>query len=312
MKLVLTDDYLPGVLVDGGVVDLDTAVGDAVMAIPGLYRMQAVIADWSLLSEGIRVVADTGTARRDYRLRAPLPRPSKMIFAGSNYSEGLEEVYPQPLDMFTKQVSTIIDPTAEIVLPEQDAQLFFHEAELGVVIGKPSKNVGEAEALDHVFGYVCINDVSSFGLPGSVGGLRNKCFDTFCPVGPCIVTKDEIADPHALDIRCLVDGMLRQSYNSRDMLYRIPELIAFASGILTLEPGDILSCGTSHEGIGPIQQGERVRVEIDGIGAIENPVRDEFGRRWPAGPDHHFFEWVLRYKQTGKMEGEMFGARRIA
>lgn len=311
MKLVLSDDYIPGVLVEGGVIDLDQILGEAAMAVPGQYRMQALIAAWPEFSAQIHSLADSGTARQEFRLRAPLPRPGKMLFAGSNYNEGLKDVVRQPLDMFMKSPSAVIDPGAKIVLPEDDAQLFFHEAELGVVIGNPVRHATESDALDHVFGYVCLNDVSSFGLPGSVGGLRNKNFDTFCPMGPCIVTKDEIADPHALDIRLWVDDTLRQSYNTSDMQHRIPELIAFASHIMTLEPGDVISCGTSHAGIGPIMQAERIRIEIEGIGTVENPVRDPLDRRWPVGPDEKFAGWVRNFKRTGNVDGEMFSSRRI-
>ncbi len=206
----------------------------------------------------------------------------------------------------------MLAPGGDIVFPEHDAQLFFHEAELGVIIGKTAKNVTAENAMDVVFGYLCVNDVSTGGLPGVIGGIRSKCFDTFCPAGPCIVTKDEIADPHELRIRLWIDDVLRQDYMTNDMEHRIPQLIAWLSAIMTLEPGDLMACGTNHHGIGPIQNGEIIKMTIDGIGTIENKVVDSQNRKWPVGPDEHMVQWVAELKRTGNVSGPPFRVKRIA
>lgn len=311
MKLVLTDDYVPGVLAEQGVVDLVDVLDAKIMALPGKLRMAAIIEQWDTLEAAIDAARTSGKPRKEFTLRAPLPRPGKMLFASSNYKEYLEDYIRVPIDMFMKSPSTIIDPHAEIKLPTDDVQLFFHEAELGVVIGKGGRDIAAATALDHVFGYICVNDVSSFGLPGAMGGMRNKNFDCFGPIGPCIVTKDEIPDPHALDVKLWVDDALRQDYNTSDMEHRIPALIEWASHIATLEPGDLLACGTNHGGLGPIQHGEIMRMQIEGVGEIANRVFDPLARRWPVGPDRHFEEWVLRFKTTGVAEGPLFSTQRL-
>lgn len=312
MKLVLFDDYIPGALVEGGVVDLSEAVGRKIMELPAHERMPAMIDQWDAIGGQLDDAArQQKPLDRMPRLRAPLPRPGKMPFASGNFNEGLEGI-SFPIDFFLKSPASILDPGGTVEFPPHDAQLFFHEAELGVVIGKRARNVTAAEAMDHVFGYTCVNDVSTGGLPGVIGGIRSKCFDTFCPIGPCIVTKDEIADPHALQIRLWVDAVLRQDYNTNDMEHRIPLLIEWLSGIMTLEPGDLMACGTNHHGIGPIQHGETVRLEIDGIGGFNCDVNDPQRRRWPVGPDHSMMEWVKELKTTGKVSGPPFQVKRIA
>lgn len=311
MKLVLFDDYRPGALTSKGVVDLSAQVGGAILALPGHLRMVSIIEHWSELGGKLEAAANSaeplGTAPK---LRAPLPRPSKMPFAVGNYNEG-EIGITFPIDFFMKSPSSILDPDAAVRLPAHDAQLFFHEAELGVVIGRSASHVAQDKAMDHVFGYTCVNDVSSGGLPGVIGGIRSKCFDTFCPIGPCIVTKDEIADPHALTIRLWLDEVLRQDYSTSDMEHHIPELIEWLSAIMTLVPGDLVACGTNHHGIGPIQGGETIRMEIEGIGSFRNPVVDPLHRRWPVGPDEHLASWVTEFKRTGTMNGAPFKVQRI-
>lgn len=312
MKLVLFDDYIPGALVDGGVVDLSDAAGRDIMALPGEARMPAIIARWDEIGARLESASrQNAPLEKMPRLRAPLPRPGKLPFASGNFNEGFEGP-TFPIDFFFKAPSTILDPGEEVQFPEHDAQLFFHEAELGVVIGKRAKNVAAADAMDHVFGYTCVNDFSSTGLPGVIGGVRSKSFDTFCPVGPCIVTKDEIPDPHKLQIRLWVDDVLRQDYNTDDMEHQVPALIEWLAAILTLEPGDLLACGTNHHGIGPIQHGEVMRLEIDGIGSFSNGVNDPQRRRWPKGPDEGLSDWVKEYKTTGgKVTRPPFLVKRI-
>lgn len=309
MKLVTFDDGRPGALVQEGVIDLSTEVGEAIMAHPSNCRMIAIIERWSDLRGAMQAAVEQGTPRADYTLCAPIPRPGKMLFAASNYLEGLSNGIPTPLDMFVKLPGTMTHPDGEVVLPPDDAQLFFHEAELGIVIGKGGRRISPETAMDHIFGYACVNDVSSWGLHGAPGGLHNKNFDTFLGFGPAIVTADEIDDPQNLDVKLWIGDELRQDYNTSDMEHRIPQLIAWASNITTLEVGDLIACGTNHKGIGPIQNGDVMRMAIAGLGELRHTVRDPRARRWKPGADHTFENWILHYKATGQSAGEFFSVR---
>lgn len=216
------------------------------------------------------------------RLLAPL-RPRKFLGLGMNYRRHAEEAralgiaFPEGQMWFNKQTSCINGPYDDITQGVTDK--LDYEVELGVVIGTPAKSVTEAGALAHVFGYLVVNDVSArdwqFQSPTITLG---KSFDTHGPIGPWIVTADEIPDPTVLDVRCFVNGKVRQSSNTEQFIHSIPAQIAHLSTAFTLEPGDILATGTP-EGVGAAMQppgflspGDVVRCEIDRIGAIENRV----------------------------------------
>jgi 2-keto-4-pentenoate hydratase/2-oxohepta-3-ene-1,7-dioic acid hydratase in catechol pathway len=217
------------------------------------------------------------------RLLAPIERPGKYLAIGMNYRKhvaeaarlGVEE--PKMQFWFNKQTSCIAGPFDDID-PGVSAKLD-HEVELAVVIGKHAKGVAAKNALDHVFGYLVANDVSArdwqFHSPTFTMG---KSFDTHGPIGPCLVTADEIADPQNLELRCWVNGEIRQSSNTSQMIHSVVEQIAYLSTAFTLEPGDLIATGTP-EGVGigrspPVflQPGDVVRCEVEHIGAIENRV----------------------------------------
>jgi 2-keto-4-pentenoate hydratase/2-oxohepta-3-ene-1,7-dioic acid hydratase in catechol pathway len=159
-----------------------------------------------------------------------------------------------------------------------------YECELAVVIGRRCKNVAKTAALDYVLGYTCANDVSARDWQGKWGGgqwCRGKTFDTFAPLGPCLVLKDEIPDPGALKIRTVLNGQIMQDWNTGDMIFDVPALIAFLSGSTTLLPGTVILTGTPH-GIGAarkppifLKPGDSITIEIDKIGSLTNPVREE-------------------------------------
>lgn len=283
MKLALFDDYVPGRVENDSVVDLSRAVGEAIMALGPKRRMNAIIAEFDRLGPALASADGPRRPLAEVQLRAPSPRPSKMLFAIGNYPEG--EGSPKgALNLALKSPSSILDPGGVVVLPQRDAVIFHHEAELGVVIGKRARDVDEADALSYVLGYTGILDVTARGL-GYGLGIDSNSFDTFCPMGPWIVTADEGLDPQALSVRHWQGGQLREDYSTAEMENPVSALVAWASRIGTLEPGDVIACGVSHQALGPVQGGETSIVEISGIGRLETPVDDPLRRRWPKTID---------------------------
>jgi 2-keto-4-pentenoate hydratase/2-oxohepta-3-ene-1,7-dioic acid hydratase in catechol pathway len=205
-------------------------------------------------------------------------QPSKIICVGRNYvahaKELGNEVPKQPM-LFFKPPSALIGPGESINLPPESRQVEF-ESEIGVVIGTRMRNADQDEAERGIDGFTCVNDVTARDLQKTDGQWgRAKGFDTFCPVGPA-VPADGI-DPTALEIVCRVNGEVRQRGNAADMVFSIPALVSYISGIMTLEPGDLIATGTPA-GVGPLVDGDIVEVEIPGVGVLSNPVRSANGR----------------------------------
>ncbi len=204
-------------------------------------------------------------------------RPTKIVGIGSNYRKHIEEMgksVPAVPKVFLKPNTTLIGPGEAIRIPPGTARVD-HEAELGVVIGRTMYRVRAAEALDHVAGYTCVNDVTARDFQRVDGVFtRAKGFDSFCPVGPVLATD---LDPSDLRVRSWVDGVLRQDGRTSDMIFDVPTLLEFISAIMTLQPGDILSTGTPS-GVGPLLAGQTVTIEVEGIGRLENPVVDREDR----------------------------------
>lgn len=216
----------------------------------------------------------TGVVRRleDLRLLAPA-EPTKIVCVGRNYAaharELGNELPTEPL-LFLKPPSTIVGPRETIVLPDvsEDVQ---HEAELAVVIARRCKDLEEHEVPGVVFGFTCLNDVTARDIQRAEKHLtRSKSFDTFCPVGPWI--EEGWSDPSPRFVRCRVDGEVRQDGDTSDMVFSVPSLIAFISRIMTLEAGDLIATGTPA-GVGSLRRGDRVEVDIEGIGVLSNHVR---------------------------------------
>ena len=211
----------------------------------------------------------------------PIERPGKIVCVGMNYrdhaAEAGMEVPEQPV-LFAKWPNGLIGPGEAIVLPPDPSQVDY-EAELGVVIGLRARGLRTEDALDAVAGYVCVNDVSARDLQFADGQwTRGKSLDTFCPVGPRLVPAAEVPDPQRLGIRCRVNGELLQDSSTAQMVFSVAEIVAFVSTWLTLEPGDLIATGTPA-GVGftrepPVylRPGDKVTVEIDGLGALVNPV----------------------------------------
>ena len=236
-------------------------------------------------------LVDTGEAVRVEKRLSPL-EPRDILCVGLNYrrhaEEGKQAIPSHPV-LFMKNSGTVQNPGDPIILPRRlDSREVDYECELAVVIGKTCHNVKREHALEHVLGYTCANDVSARDWQRQGGGgqwCRGKTFATFCPLGPVLVTRDEIANPNALKIRTVLNGRVMQDWNTDDMIFDVPTLIEFLSASSVLRPGTVILTGTPH-GVGfahtpPVflRGGDSVSIEIEGIGTLTNPVAEEQAER---------------------------------
>ncbi len=202
--------------------------------------------------------------------------PSKIVCVGRNYAEHAKELgneVPAEPTIFLKPPSSLIASGDVIVYPRLSQRLDY-EGELGVVVGRRARNVKSSDAAAYILGYTCVNDVTARDLQRKDGQwTRGKGYDTFCPVGPCIVPRDEV-DLAGLRVRTFVDGEKKQDASVTEMMFSVDDIIAYVSGFMTLEPGDLIATGTPS-GVGPLQPGSQVRIEIDGVGVLENTVASE-------------------------------------
>lgn len=270
---------MPGLVRGGRIYSLQPA---------GFGSMLEIIASAPASLDRIRrhleAVPDPGLPLESVTLLAPIPRPPKILCAGLNYRDHAAEAkmeIPSVPTIFSKFHNTIIGPGAAIFLPKNSKKPDY-EAEFAFVIGRGGRYIPPQEWRAHVFGYMCFNDVSArdFQLATSQW-LMGKTFDGFAPTGPWITTADEIPDPHSLDIELFLNGERMQASNTREMIFKIPDLIEFISSVLTLEPGDIVATGTPA-GVGFSQRpprwlrpGDEVVVRIEGLGELRNPVAAE-------------------------------------
>ncbi len=273
-----------GVVVDGQVINLAEASGGQ---LPN--DMRAFIAmgqpAWAL-AQSIAASGAPGVGLGDVKLLAPIRNSSKLVAIGLNYMDHVLESgakVPTIPVMFTKYTSSIIGPGDAIRWDPALTQKVDFEAELAFVIGKTASKVKEEDAFDYVFGYLNCHDVSARDLQSERGDqwVMGKSLDTFCPLGPYIVTKDEIADPHNLSIKCIVNGEVLQNSNTRELIFKLPYLIAYLSRAITLYPGDVVTTGTPP-GVGfarkpPVllKHGDVVTVEVEGLGQLTNPCVEE-------------------------------------
>jgi 2-keto-4-pentenoate hydratase/2-oxohepta-3-ene-1,7-dioic acid hydratase in catechol pathway len=293
MKLVVFNEGRPGLLTDRGVVDVSGLVR-SLGASGGQDAIRALISHFDDLRPDLARLAADGSALPldSLIIRAPVPR-AKILAMGGNYREfGARQ--PSPMWGFLKSTDAIIGSGGAVVLPEIDANIFHHEAELVVVFARAARDIPEAQAMDHVFGYTCGVDVSArMPATGQGGGpsrttmpiSAGKSYPTFAPLGPCIATKDEIPDPYHLDVRLWVNGELRPNYNTSDLAHTIAESVAWATAIESVDPGDVLYMGTNHQGLGALQDGDNVEMEITGIGRMSFSVSDAKQRKWVRGVD---------------------------
>jgi 2-keto-4-pentenoate hydratase/2-oxohepta-3-ene-1,7-dioic acid hydratase in catechol pathway len=290
MRLVLFEAAgqpapVPGLSTERGVVSLAGVVEHGYT--PQL-TMQNLIDGFDRLRPVLEKLAaeEVAVPLASVRLRPPLPRPGKILCCIANYWEHAQRE-ARPLNMFLKNPEAVVGPGDTIILPEfTEPWIFMHEAELALVIKGPAKKVSQANWKSAVFGYTGLIDVSARGegrRTWKAGSWLGKSFDTFAPIGPCIATADEIPEPNDVVVRFWNDGQLRHNYNTDDMEHRVPELIEFASTVMTLNTGDLIACGTNHEGLGALQDGETVDIEVQHVGRMSLKVADPLKRKWERG-----------------------------
>jgi 2-keto-4-pentenoate hydratase/2-oxohepta-3-ene-1,7-dioic acid hydratase in catechol pathway len=260
---------------------LDEVVSGAPATMGELLAAPSAMAD--VRRADVSRVETSGTPVEQMALLAPVPRPGKVVAIGRNYKDHAAESGSQPPPaplIFAKFPTAVIPHGDEIRWSRSVTTQVDYEAELGVVIGRTARNVDEARALEYVLGYTCLNDVSARDLQfGDGQWTRGKSLDTFCPIGPLIVTGDEIDDARDLAIRCLVNGEERQSARTSDLYFDVARIISHCSRAFTLEPGDVIATGTPA-GVGAFRDpplwladGDEVVVEIEGVGRLVNRCR---------------------------------------
>ena len=280
MRIVHTAEFGIGVEREDGIVDVSSLFED----IPyrtGIDRMPRILGVFNERKEKVTALAASSDVVSGATILAPVPRPPKLIAALRNYFEGVERERNE-LDMFLESPDSVLAPGGTVVLPDHPATIFHHEAELALVIGKRCKDVpADERAYDVLAGYTCAMDVSGRGIGRMTPSRMGTSFSTFTPLGPAIVTPDDIADPQNLTVKLTVNGQQRQEYSTSDMEYSVIEVLAFISSVMTLVPGDVIMCGTNHQGLGPLQHGDHAMMEIESVGKLEVNVVDDQRRSWP-------------------------------
>jgi 2-keto-4-pentenoate hydratase/2-oxohepta-3-ene-1,7-dioic acid hydratase in catechol pathway len=282
VRLAFFDDFRIGVVQGDIVVDVTEALADIASGDPQSL-MRAVIESWDTYTGVLAraAAANSGVPLTSVRFRPPLPAPRNIDCMAVNYMEDGTLTERPPINAFHKSASSVIGDGDAMVLPDVPATIFEGEAELAVVIGKRAVNVAASEAMSYVFGYTNLIDGSARGLlPAQNSFFQMKSRDTFCPIGPYIVTADEIADPQDLTVRLWNNGELMQDFSTSDMAHPIARSIEFLSSIHTLEPGDIVATGTNHRGLNPFMDGDHVELEVEGLGRLRITVSDPLQRRW--------------------------------
>ena len=282
MRLLLFDDSRLGVLKGDTVVDVSDRVADIPHTGPH-NLMNGLIESFddykAVLQQAVN--RGTGVPVGSVRIRPPLPRPINIDCMAVNYMEDGARKEPAPINAFMKTPNAIIGNGDTMLLPDVPATIFEGEAELAAVIGKRARNVSQADAMKYVFGYLNFIDGSARGLPPDNNAFyQMKARDTFAPIGPYLVTADEVPDPLKLQVRLWNNGVLMQDYNTSDMANKIPRCIEWISSIHTLEPGDIVALGTNHRGLNPFMDGDRIEMEISGLGRLHFNIRDDLKRTW--------------------------------
>ena len=281
MKIAFFNDYRMGIVVGSNIVDVTEVVGDIPHLSPS-DQLNGLIEQFPQYKTKLEEASKgSGVPLSEVSIRPPHPRPNNIVAMAVNYMEEGTRDEPAPINAFHKSSNSVIGDNDTIVIPDVPASIFEHEAELALVIGKRATQVKQEDAYDYIFGYLNFIDDSARGLlpPGNTF-YQMKSRDTFAPMGPWIVTADEISDPQSLPIKLWVNGELKQNFNSDDMAHKIPRIIEWVTSIHTLEPGDIVATGTNHRGLSALMDGDKVEMEIDGLGILHLGVKDDLKRTW--------------------------------
>jgi 2-keto-4-pentenoate hydratase/2-oxohepta-3-ene-1,7-dioic acid hydratase in catechol pathway len=282
VKILFFDDWKLGVLNGDSVVDVSDVVKDIPCVGPHDV-VNGLIARFDAYKAKLQQAASSGKGVpvASVRIRPPLPKPTTIVAMAVNYMEDGTRSEPAPINAFHKSPSAIIGHGDTMVLPDVPATIFEGEAEVAVVIGRRASHVSAADAMRYVFGYTNFVDGSARGLlpPGNTF-YQMKSRDTFAPIGPALVTADEVPDPHRLQIRLSVNGEVKQNFNTSDMAHTIPRCIEWVTSIHALEPGDILATGTNHRGLSAFMNGDVIELETERLGRLRFTVRDDLKRTW--------------------------------
>jgi 2-keto-4-pentenoate hydratase/2-oxohepta-3-ene-1,7-dioic acid hydratase in catechol pathway len=278
MKLLFFDDFKLGVLKGDAVVDVSETVQD-IPHIGPHDLINGLIEHFADYRERLAQAVERGSGVpvSQVRIRPPLPKPYNIVCMAVNYMENGTRSEPAPINAFQKAATSVIGHGDVMVLPDIPATIFEGEAELALVIGKRADQVSEAEAMDYVFGYLNFIDGSARGVPAF---YQMKARGTFAPMGPYLVTADEVPNPQHLQVKLWVNGELKQDYNTDDMAHKIPRVISWISSIHPLEPGDVIATGTNHRGLSAFQNGDLIEIETAGLGRLRINVQDELKRTW--------------------------------
>jgi 2-keto-4-pentenoate hydratase/2-oxohepta-3-ene-1,7-dioic acid hydratase in catechol pathway len=282
MKLLFFDDYRLGVLKGDSVVD----VTDAVSSIPHTFPsdlIKGLIERFDEFRPRIEQAVNQGQGKplSSVKIQAPVPRPTTIVCMAVNYMDGMGGPGPAPINAFLKSPNAVIGDGDTMDLPDAGGTIFEGEAELALVIGKRAKNVKADDAKSYIFGYTNFIDGSARGLPPDGNTFyQMKSRDSFAPIGPFIVTADEVPDPDNIQIRLWNNETLMQDFNTKDMSHKIPRCIEWVTSIHTLEPGDIVATGTNHQGLNPFMDGDLVEIEGEGLGRLHFKVKDDLKRTW--------------------------------
>jgi 2-keto-4-pentenoate hydratase/2-oxohepta-3-ene-1,7-dioic acid hydratase in catechol pathway len=280
MKLAVFDDNRLAIAEGDSLYDVTKAIPNHRGPWPPVF-MQQIIADWPAMAPRLAAARQGAAAipRASVTLRSPIPFTGNIVAAPANYTKHVGELgdrgitakgnSARDVGFFLKATSSLSGADEPIVLPVNSGRRFDHETELGVVIGRTCRNVRREEALGYVFGYACLIDLSMRIEPGRPAEERctRKSFDSFTPLGPWIVTADEVPDPQSLSNRLWVNDELRQEANTSEMTVGVAELIELISSVMTLRPGDVIASGTP-QGVGPVVPGDRVTIEIERVGRM--------------------------------------------
>jgi 2-keto-4-pentenoate hydratase/2-oxohepta-3-ene-1,7-dioic acid hydratase in catechol pathway len=282
VKLLFFDDFKLGVLKGNDVVDVSSVVS----GIPhtGPHNLITGLIERFEEYRGRleqAVNQGTGVPLGQVRIRPPLPKPYNIDCMAVNYMEDGTRSEPAPINAFHKSANSVIGDGDTMVLTDVPATIFEGEAELALVIGRHAASVPESNAMDYIFGYVNFIDGSARGLPPAANSFyQMKSRETFCPIGPFLVTKDEIPNPQNLQVRLWNNGNLKQNYNTDDMAHKIPKCVSWITSIHSLDAGDIIATGTNHRGLNSFQDGDKIELEVEGLGRLHINVRDDLKRVW--------------------------------